>query len=84
MNLTISYQRNMLSRISSIFKKELNFTDLLSQVKTLNPEQKQLVKNALEQEEITIVASTDTVVPTVPTVTYNYEYDQNTFKRRND
>ena len=54
----------MLSRISGLFKREdspkPDIKDLLLQIKTLNPEEKQLIKNALDEPtQVTVCANPD-------------------------
>ncbi len=76
----------MLSNIISFFKREnppppSNIDDLLTQIKTLTPEEKQIIQNALQEEQITTETS---VVQPVQEQDPNYEYDKTVYKRTRD
>jgi hypothetical protein len=93
----------MLSRLSGIFKREdekpkPDIKDLLLQVKNLTTEEKQLVRNALDEPEVTSLVpapptSTEVAQPAVTTTTTtsapavsgaNYAYTEAPYKRRQD
>jgi len=90
----------MLARISGIFKKEEekpkpDLNDIIQAIKSLSVEEKQLVKNALdepqmvsvtltEQSAANIATTEESTVATTEQPTTNYEYKTNSYKRRKD
>ncbi len=75
----------MLSRISSIFFKreenlDIDIKDLLVQIRNLPTEEKQLVRNTLDESVVT-VPPTDA---TVPLTGVTYEYKTEPYKKRGD